>query len=146
RQGADHGRLDRQYVRVAVDSATGMRSVRTGGAEHRGDLRPDGRHLHRDRIDSGCAAGTTLPACTTGLPAICGGTPTKITAATESSTTVTITSTVTGLIVGDKVAVTGVVPAGYDGIFTVTGTGAGTFTYTAASGLTSPGTVTNGYA
>jgi hypothetical protein len=94
----------------------------------------------------GCAAGTTPPACTTGLPAICSGTPTKITAATESSTTVTITSTVTGLIIGDKVAITGVVPAGYDGIFTVTGTGAGTFTYTAAASLTSPATVTNGYA
>ena len=46
-----------QYVPGAVDSAAGMRSVRTGGAEHCGDLRPSGRHLHRDRIDSGMRGG-----------------------------------------------------------------------------------------
>ena len=53
----------------------------------------------------GCAAGTAPPSCTTGLPANCGGTESPITSASESGTTVTITSAAnpTGLIVGDNV-------------------------------------------
>jgi len=90
----------------------------------------------------GCAAGTIPPACVTGLPATCGGPQSPITSASESGTTVTITSASnpTGLIVGDGVTVsgyTGAGIAGYNGSFVVTGIGAGTFTYTAASGLSS---------
>jgi hypothetical protein len=87
----------------------------------------------------GCAAGTTLPGCTTGLPSNCGGTHSPITSASESGTTVTITSAAnpTGLIVGDNVTVTGVSVTGYNGIFAVTAIPSGTtFQYTAATGLT----------
>ena len=89
----------------------------------------------------GCAAGTIPPACVTGLPATCGGPQSPITSASESGTTVTITSASnpTGLIVGDGVTVSGygVGIAGYNGSFLVTGIGAGTFTYTAVAGLSS---------
>lgn len=83
----------------------------------------------------GCPAGTT---CTTGLPSTCtAGMTTPITTASESSTTVTITtsSPTPGLISGDKVTVAGVSVAGYNGTFVVTGISGNTFTYTAASGL-----------
>ena len=90
---------------------------------------------------------------TTGLAAGAGGyaaanTQTPITAASESGTTVTITSAVSGLIVGDNVTITGINfvsgNTGYNGTFAVTGTGS-VSTYTAASGLGSA-TVTNGFA
>ena len=86
----------------------------------------------------GCAAGTAPPTCTTGLPSTCGGTESPITSASESGTTVTITSASnpTGLIVGDNVTVSGVSVAGYNGIFAVTAIPTTTtFQYTAASGL-----------
>ena len=63
-----------------------------------------------------------------------------ITSASESGTTVTITSVANpaGLKVGNEVVISGVSVAGYNGTFTVTeiGTGLTTFQYTAASGLT----------
>jgi hypothetical protein len=86
----------------------------------------------------GCAAGTTPPTCTAGLPANCGATASPITSASESGTTVTITSAAnpTGLIVGDNITVTGVSPAGYNGIFAVTGIPTGTtFQYMTTAGL-----------
>ena len=86
----------------------------------------------------GCAAGTAPPTCTTGLPSTCGGTESPITSASESGTTVTITSAAnpTGLIVGNNVTVTGVSVTGYNGIFSVTAIpSTTTFQYTAASGL-----------
>ena len=86
----------------------------------------------------GCAAGTTPPTCTTGLPSTCGGTESPITSASESGTTVTITSALnpTGLIVGDNVTVTGVSVTGYNGIFSVTAIpSTTTFQYTATAGL-----------
>jgi hypothetical protein len=97
----------------------------------------------------GCPAGTAPPTCTNNmgdaLPAVCPGLPSTITTATESGTTVTITTPapVDGLILSGKVEVGGVQAGGvnqpgYDGIFTVTGVSGNTFTYTAAAGLTSP--------
>jgi hypothetical protein len=86
----------------------------------------------------GCTAGTTPPACTTGLPSTCGGTAAPITSAAESGTTVTITSAAnpTGLLVGSNVTVTGVSQAGYNGFFSVTAIPSGTtFQYTATVGL-----------
>ena len=86
----------------------------------------------------GCAAGTTPPACTTGLPATCGGPTSPITSASESGTTVTITSAAnpTGLMIGTNVTITGVNVSGYNGIFNVTAIPSSTtFQYTAGSGL-----------
>ncbi len=98
----------------------------------------------------GCPAGTQPPTtCTANsgdaLPAICAGLPVTLSTATESGTTVTITtaSVPSGMIVGGGVEVGAVSVAGYNGIFTITGPGAAgspitgtTFTYTAAtSGL-----------
>jgi hypothetical protein len=86
----------------------------------------------------GCAAGTAPPACTTGLPSTCGGTPSPITSSSESGTTVTITSAAnpTGLLVGNNVTITGVSQGGYNGIFSVTAIPSPTtFQYTATLGL-----------
>ena len=87
----------------------------------------------------GCAAGTTPPSCTTGLPSVCNGPMSAISSASESGTTVTITMTTanpTGLIMGDNVTVTGVSQAGYNGTFVVTAIPTGTtFQYTTAGGL-----------
>jgi hypothetical protein len=61
-----------------------------------------------------------------------------ITSATESGTTVTITTAapVTGLVVGQNAVIRGVAVAGYNGTFAVTAISGNTFTYTAsASGL-----------
>jgi len=94
----------------------------------------------------GCTAGTTPPSCTTGLPSTCGGPESPITSASESGTTVTITSTAnpTGLLVGNNVTVTGVSVAGYNGIFSVTAIPSSTtFQYTAAASL---GAGTGGFA
>ncbi len=84
----------------------------------------------------GCTAGTAPPSCTTGLPAICGGTESPITSASESGTTVTITSAANpiGLIVGDKVTISGVSVGTYNGIYAVTAIPSSTtFQYTSAS-------------
>jgi hypothetical protein len=91
----------------------------------------------------GCAAGTAPPSCTTGLPSTCGGTESPITSASESGTTVTITSAAnpTGLIVGDKVTISGESVAGYNGIFAVSAIPSGTaFQYTSASSGLAAGT------
>ena len=106
----------------------------------------------------GCPAGTQPPTtCTANsgdaLPAICAGLPVTLSTASESGTTVTITtaSVPSGMIVGGGVEVGAVSVAGYNGIFTITGPGSPgsaitgtTFTYTAAtSGL---GAATGGVA
>jgi hypothetical protein len=68
----------------------------------------------------------------------------SITNATESSTTVTITtSSNPGYAVGQSVRVQGITTSGYNGVWTVTAVNAPsggpyTFTYTAATGLTTP--------
>jgi hypothetical protein len=97
----------------------------------------------------GCAAGTTPPACTTGLPAQCGGTGTAspITSLSESGTTVTVTSAANppGLTVGSYVTVSSVSVIGYNGFWAVTAIpNSTTFQFTAsASGLAAG---TGGYA
>jgi hypothetical protein len=73
-------------------------------------------------------------------------TQTAITALSESGTTVTATSAVGGLIVGDNVTVSGVMPAGYNGTFAVTGVGSGTFTYTGPLALGPTTSLTNAFA
>ena len=73
--------------------------------------------------------------CAAGMRRFAADPSAAITAASESGTTVTITSAVTGILVGNNVVIAGVTPAGYNGTFVVTGTGRPTFTYTAASGL-----------
>jgi hypothetical protein len=89
----------------------------------------------------GCPAGTAPPTCTNNsgdaLPAVCAGLPSTITSASESGTTVTITTTtlVNGLNDPGQVEVGGVSVAGYNGVFAVTGIAANTFTYTTTSGL-----------
>jgi len=87
-----------------------------------------------------CPAGETCD-CTTGLPAVCGGTPSAISSVSESVTTVTVTMTTAnpaGLIVGDKVTITGVTPTTYNGTFVVTAIPTGTtFQYTTTPGLAS---------
>jgi hypothetical protein len=97
----------------------------------------------------GCAAGTSTPACTTGLPAVCGGsgTPSLITSASESGTTVTITSAANpaGLTVGGYVTITGVNNPLYNGFFAVTAIPSGT-TFQYADVNTGLGTATGGYA
>jgi large repetitive protein len=71
-----------------------------------------------------------------------------ITGAIESGTTVTITTTAApglagnGFTSGEIIVIAGLTPTGYDGTFTITVTGATTFTYTAASGLGAP-TISN---
>ena len=83
-----------------------------------------------------CPTGTS---CATGLPAICAGTTSAISSASESGTTVTITMTTANppnLILGDKVTIANVSVGGYNGNFTVTAIPSGTtLQYTAASGL-----------
>jgi hypothetical protein len=96
----------------------------------------------------GCAAGTTPPACTTGLPAVCGGngTPSPITSTSESGTTVTVTSAANppGLTVGSYVTVSSVSVIGYNGFWAVTAIPSSTtFQYAATSGLAAG---TGGYA
>ena len=59
-----------------------------------------------------------------------------VTGASESGTTVTITTaSATGLSVGEVVDMEGFSPGGYNGLYFVTGVGANSFTYTAAGGL-----------
>ena len=95
----------------------------------------------------GCALGTAPPTCTTGLPGTCPVLTTvpiaaSPTGATESGTTVTITTTTPhGFSAGMSVAVSGVAVAGYNGSFTIGSVPTSTtFTYTAAvSGLSASG-------
>ena len=59
-----------------------------------------------------------------------------ITGAAETGTTVTITTaTAHGFTVGEQVVVTGITPAGYDGLVTITAVTATTFQYSAAASL-----------
>jgi hypothetical protein len=59
-----------------------------------------------------------------------------ISAASESGTTVTITTTSpTDFVSGQKVTIAGIAPSGYDGDVTITVTDSTHFTYTVASGL-----------
>lgn len=65
--------------------------------------------------------------------------PVAITSATESGTTVTVTTTaVHGFINGDLVTVTGFSTTGYNGTFLITVGTTTTFTYTAAASLVTP--------
>ena len=57
-----------------------------------------------------------------------------ITAATEAGTTVTFTAVAHGFSTGDQVTVTGVLNAGYNESYTITGTTANTFTVTSLQG------------
>ncbi len=89
--------------------------------------------LYLDEINS---AGQTVQQDP--IPAVGAAT---ITAASESGTTVTITTTSAagmasnGFTTGEQIVIAGVGPSGYDGTFTITQTGSNTFTYSAASGL-----------
>ena len=69
-----------------------------------------------------------------------------ITSAIEKNTTVTIilSTPLTGLSVGQSVAISGITPSGYDGTFVVTAVNAGytQFTYTAPAGM-AVGTLSN---
>jgi hypothetical protein len=65
-----------------------------------------------------------------------------VTSITSSGTTATVTCTAHGYATGTKVTIMGAGPAGYNGEFVITNTGANTFTYTLASTLTSPATGT----
>ncbi len=86
----------------------------------------------------GTFAVTAIPSSTT-FQYTPVGAANPITTATESGTTVTITSVSNpvGLVVGNEVVISGVSVAGYNGTFTVASIpSVTTFTYTAASGLT----------
>ena len=62
---------------------------------------------------------------------------------TRSGTTATATtSSAHGYATGDEVTVAGATPSGYNGTVTITVTGSTAFTYTVASGLTTPATGT----
>lgn len=63
--------------------------------------------------------------------------PESITSITESGTVATVTTTTAlpGLLVGDTVTISGVTPSGYNGTFTATAVSGNTFTFTATSGL-----------
>lgn len=66
-----------------------------------------------------------------------------LTSLTSSGTTATATTTLPhGFIHGDSILITGVAEAGYNGVQTIAVTGALTFTYTVATGLTTPATGT----
>jgi hypothetical protein len=65
-----------------------------------------------------------------------------ITSATESGATVTVTTASTaGFTVGQSIRVQGVTTTGYNGTWTVTAVSGSTFSYTAATGLTTPAVV-----
>ena len=66
-----------------------------------------------------------------------------VTTLASSGTTATCTTTLNhGYTTGQSVTISGAVPAGYNGTFTIVVTGLNTFTYTLASTLTSPATGT----
>ena len=69
-----------------------------------------------------------------------------VSAATETGTTVTITTSAANTFAaGQQVTVSGITPTGYNGLVTIGSILNSTqFTYTAAAGLTSPGTVGSG--
>jgi hypothetical protein len=70
-------------------------------------------------------------------PLLAGGI--AITSATEATTTVTITTaTAHGFTTGDSITVAGFTTPGYNGTWIITVTAPTTFTYTTASGLTTP--------
>lgn len=67
----------------------------------------------------------------------------SVSSLTSSSTTATCTtSTAHGFSSGDSITIIGAAQSGYNGTFTITSTGANTFTYTVAAGLVSPATGT----
>jgi hypothetical protein len=67
-----------------------------------------------------------------------------ISSLTSSSTTATasFTNITHGFLHGEEVLITGATPVGYNGVKTISLTGAGEFTYTVAAGLTTPATGT----
>ncbi len=66
-----------------------------------------------------------------------------VTSITRSSTTATVTTTAAhGLTSNNWVTIAAASPAGYNGVWQITVTGASTFTYTVSSGLTTPATGT----
>lgn len=78
-----------------------------------------------------------------GAPVVVPGTAASVSNLTSSGTTATATTAADhGLLTGDIVVISGASPAGYNGTYAVTATGATTFTYTLGSSLTSPATGT----
>ena len=66
-----------------------------------------------------------------------------LTALTSTGTTATATTTTPhGYLNGEEILITGAAEAGYNGIKTITVTGAKTFTYTVTAGLATPATGT----
>jgi hypothetical protein len=95
-------------------------------------------------VDEYTPAGTLVQSLA--LPTADGGTSVNINTATESGTTVTVTTVGPhGLEQGETVTIAGVSVGGYNGTFTVTGVTSTTFTYTATAGLAagSGGTASN---
>lgn len=68
--------------------------------------------------------------------------PKAVSSLTRSSTTVTVTSTAHGYTTGDKITILGASPLAYNGEWTVTVTGANTFTYEITGTPTTPATGT----
>lgn len=65
----------------------------------------------------------------------------NVTTLTSAVTTATVTtSSPHGFTTGDSITIIGATPAAYNGTFTITVTGASTFTYTCTNGLSTPAT------
>ena len=66
-----------------------------------------------------------------------------VTSLTSTGTTATVTTTLPhGFLHGEQILITGAVEAGFNGVQTITLSGAKTFTYTVTAGLTTPATGT----
>jgi hypothetical protein len=127
-------------VTINAVGCSGTVSYKTDGATVTVVADPVTTSIHVQDVNDGSTitSARVLVYCATG-----GGKPGDVTVtATASTTTATITHTAHGLVTGNKVLIKGATQSAYNGVWTITNTGANTYTYTMASSPTSPATGT----
>jgi hypothetical protein len=125
RNGVSNAMFLRQLIikRDGANSTTLVGSVQTVGTDIKTDTDLD--------LSVAITADDTNEALQVNVTGKMGGT---VSSLTSSGTTCTLTSTANhGLQTGDYITIAGAVQTAYNGTFTITRTGATTFTYTAAS-------------
>jgi hypothetical protein len=125
RNGVSNAMFLRQLIikRDGANSTTLVGSVQTVGTDIKTDTDLD--------LSVAITADDTNEALQVNVTGKMGGT---VSSLTSSGTTCTLTSTANhGLQTGEYITIAGAVQTAYNGTFTITRTGATTFTYTAAS-------------
>lgn len=142
----------RDFVQVTIPSVSGTTWLHLGGVVDVYCRVPLSMAVQQFTADSGGNILITAPAYNIQRSQVSGGSIADsipfllnqaVTSITRTSTTATVTTpSPHGYSTGTLVTISGALPAGYNGTFTIVNTGANTFTYTVVNTLSTPATGT----